>query len=159
GPEMVEEWREAHHEGGGFFEAAAVESFEPVPILMAWAVPAGQVTDAVYEEVSARIIDDVMRSKCDGLLLSLHGAMVAESFPDADGETLARLRRALGSHFPIITTLDLHGNISQRLVENCNAAVAYRTYPHVDQRECGRRAAALLMKMLRHGARPTQALA
>lgn len=159
GPEMVEEWRDAHHEVGGFFEAAPVEGFEPVPILMAWAVPAGPVTDAVFEEVTTRIIDDVKRSQCNGLLLALHGAMVAESFPDADGETLARLRRALGPDFPIVTTLDLHGNISQRLVDSCNAAVAYRTYPHVDQRECGRRAAALLMKMLRHGARPTQALA
>src|SRR5262249_7322030 len=127
--------------------------------LMAWATPAGPVTDAVFEEVTARMIADVKGARCDGLLLALHGAMVAESFPDADGETLARLRGALGPDFPVVTTLDLHGNISQRVVEHCNAAVAYRTYPHVDQRECGRRAATLLMKMLRHGVRPTQALA
>src|SRR5262245_43716108 len=95
GPDMVDEWRDAHHEVGGFFEAAAAEGFEPVPILMAWATPAGPVTDAVFEEVTARMIADVKGARCDGLLLALHGAMVAESFPDADGETLARLRRAL----------------------------------------------------------------
>src|SRR5262249_34101639 len=106
GPDMVDEWRDAHHEVCGFFEAAPVGGCEPVPILMAGAVPAGPVTDAVFEEVTSRVIEDVKRLKCDGLLLALHGAMVAESFPDADGETLARLRGALGPDFPVVTTLD-----------------------------------------------------
>src|SRR5262249_33882292 len=88
-----------------------------------------------------------------------HGAMVAESYPDADGEVLARLQRALGPDFPIVVTLDLHGNLSQRLIDSCQAAVAYRTNPHVDQRACGRRAAALLVRMLRGDIRPCQALA
>jgi microcystin degradation protein MlrC len=85
--------------------------------------------------------------------------MVAESFPDADGEVFARLRAALGANFPIALTLDLHGNLSQRLIQQCQIAVAYRTCPHVDQRECGRRAAALLVRTLRGEIRPCMALA
>jgi microcystin degradation protein MlrC len=159
GKEMVEEWRDAHHEVGGFLEAADVEGFEAVPIGMAWATPSGPVTRAVFEEVSGRLIEGLQRQPEDGLLLALHGAMVAEGYPDADGEVLARLRRALGPDYPIVVTLDLHGNLSQQLVDHCHAAVAYRTCPHVDQRECGRRAASLMMRLLRGQISPCQALA
>ncbi len=159
GPALLDEWRDAHHEVGGFLEAAAAEGFEPVPIVMAWATPSGPVTDDVFEEITRTIIDGVKRTRPDGLLLALHGAMVAESHPDADGEVLARLRQALGPDFPIGVTLDLHGNLSQRLVDACTVAVAYRTNPHVDQRECGRRAARLLVRALRGEVRPCVALA
>jgi microcystin degradation protein MlrC len=159
GNELIDEWRDAHHEVGGFLEAAHVEGFEPVPLLMAWATPAGPVKDAVFDEITERLCELLRASETDGLLLALHGAMVAQSHSDADGEVLARLRRVVGPEFPIAVTLDLHGNISQRLVDHCDLAVAYRTCPHIDQRECGRRAAALLMRRLRGEIRPCQALA
>jgi microcystin degradation protein MlrC len=159
GPAMLGEWRDAHHEVGGFLEAAGAEGFEPVPIGMAWATPSGPVTRDVFEEVTVRLIEGLQRQPGDGLLLALHGAMVADGFPDADAEVLARLRRALGPDYPIVVTLDLHGNVGQRLVDHCQAAVAYRTCPHVDQRECGRRAAALLARIVRKQIRPCQALA
>jgi microcystin degradation protein MlrC len=159
GPALLDEWREAHHEVGGFIEAAAAERFEPLPVAMGWATPAGPVTAAAFEEMTDRLIEGVKRQPGDGLLLALHGAMVAESHPDADGETVTRLRKALGPDYPIVVTLDLHGNISQRLVDNSNAALAYKTCPHVDQRECGRRAASLLVRMVRGEIRPRQALA
>ena len=159
GPALLDEWRDAHHEVGSFIEAATAEGFEPVPILMAWGTPAGPVADAMLDEVTERLTDGVKKYRPDGLLLSLHGAMVADSHLDADGEVVARLRRALGPDFPVVVTLDLHGNISQRFIDNCHAAVAYRTCPHVDQRECGRRAASLLVRALRGEIRPRQALA
>ncbi len=159
GPALLDEWRDAHHEVGGFLEAAAAEGFEPVPILMAWATPSGPVTDGVFEEITRALIDGVRRARPDGLLLALHGAMVAETHADADGDVLSRLRHALGARFPIVVTLDLHGNLSPRLIDNCTAAVAYRTNPHVDQRECGRRAARLLVRTLRGELRPCVTLA
>jgi microcystin degradation protein MlrC len=159
GPALLDEWRDAHHEVGGFLEAARVEGFEPVPILMAWATPSGPVTAAVFEEITAALIEGLRREQPDGLLLALHGAMVAEGQLDADGEIVARLRKALGPNLPIAVTLDLHGNLSQRLIDGCNLAVAYRTCPHVDQRECGQRAAALLVRTVRGEVRPRMALA
>jgi microcystin degradation protein MlrC len=159
GPALCEEWRDAHHEVGGFLEAAAAEGFEAVPLLMAWATPAGPVTDAAFKEITAALQGALQKARPDGLLLALHGAMVAESYPDADGEVLARLRLAIGPDLPVAVTLDLHGNVSQRLLDHCDLAVAYRTCPHVDQRECGRRAAALLVRRLRGEVRPCQALA
>jgi microcystin degradation protein MlrC len=159
GRALLDEWRDAHHEIGGFLTAVAADGDEAVPILMAWATPSGPVVDAVLNEVTAAILDGLRREQPDGLLLALHGAMVAESYPDGDGEVLKRLRAALGPDFPIVVTFDLHGNLSQRRIDACNASVAYRTCPHIDQKECGHRAAALLHAMLRGRLRPSQALA
>jgi microcystin degradation protein MlrC len=159
GPALLDEWADAHHEVGGFIAGARAGGDEPVPLVMAWATPAGPVADDVLDEVTGYLIDELRRRRPDGLLLALHGAMVAESCADADGEVLARLRRALGPAFPIVVTLDLHGNVSQRLIDHCDATVAYRTCPHVDQRTCGLRAAEILRALLRDGVRPRQALA
>ncbi len=159
GPSLVETWRDAHHELGGFLEAAAIEGFEPVPLVTAWAMPAGPVADAVLDEITGHIIERVRAERPDGLLLALHGAMVAHSHLDADGETVTRIRQALGPDFPFAVTFDLHGNLSERAIANCDLAVAYRTNPHVDQRECGRRAARLLVRRIRGEIRPCQALA
>jgi microcystin degradation protein MlrC len=159
GPAFLHEWRDAHHEMGGFIEAAGHEGFEPLPLAMAWATPSGPVVDDVLEEVTTYLVEQLRRQRPDGLLLALHGAMVTESYPDGDGEVLARLRQGVGPELPIVVTYDLHGNLSQRQIDQCNAAVAYRTCPHVDQRECGQRAAALLLRTLRGEVRPCLALA
>jgi microcystin degradation protein MlrC len=152
----VDEWRDAAHEVGGFLETLGSDA---VPLLMAWATPSGPVTDDLFEEVTTQLIQGLKRERPDGLLLALHGAMVAESHPDADGDVMARVRSALGRDFPIAVTLDLHGNLSPQLIDLADVAVAYRTCPHLDQRECGRRAATLLQRQLRGEIRPTMAMA
>jgi microcystin degradation protein MlrC len=159
GADLAREWREAHHEVGGFLESADTLGFDAVPLVMAWATPAGPVTDDAFEEVVGAIIDGVKREKPDGLLLALHGAMVADSHPDADMEVLARIRAAVGPDFPLAVTFDLHGNLTPRLEQVCDLAVAYRTNPHVDQRERGRQAARLLMRWLDGEIKPRLAVA
>src|SRR5262249_56383635 len=77
---------------------------------------------------------------------------------DGEGGVAAPRRPAWGPDLPIVLTLDLHGNLSERLIGHSTAAVAYRTNPHVDQRECGRRAASLLVRQLRGEVRLCQAL-
>jgi microcystin degradation protein MlrC len=162
GPALLDEWRDAHHEVGGFIRSAKSEGYEPVPLVMAWATPSGPVADDVFDEITSHIIDGVRREKPDGLLLALHGAMVTESHHDADGEILLRLRHNLDEALPIAVTLDLHGNLSPRLIRLINwagVAVAYRTCPHVDQFECGERAARLLTRVIRGDIRPQMRLA
>jgi microcystin degradation protein MlrC len=100
GPALLDEWKDAHHEIGGFLEAAAALGFEPVPIVMAWAIPSGPVADDVLDEVTGRLIDDLKRQCPNGLLLALHGAMVAESYLDADGEVLGGFARRWARLFP-----------------------------------------------------------
>src|SRR5262245_19318252 len=159
GADLAREWRQAHHEVGGFLESAEALGFEAVPLVMAWATPAGPVTDDAFDELVEAIVEGLKREKPDGLLLALHGAMVTESHPDADVAVPARLRAAVGRDFPLAVTFDLHGNLTPRLAEVCHLAVAYRTNPHVDQRERGRQAARLLVRWLKGEIRPRLAIA
>lgn len=159
GADLLPLWRDAHHEVGGFLHALLEEGQEILPLVMAWATPSGPVEDAVFDEITTFLGEALRRHRPDGLLLALHGAMVTESHLDADGETLARIRQAVGPELPVVVTLDLHGNISQRLVDHCNLALAYRTYPHIDQFECGVMAARRLLLMLDGLLTPYQALA
>ena len=99
GGDMLDEWRDTHHEVGGFIQSAKTEGYESVPIVMAWATPSGLVADDIFNEVTTHIIEGVRREQPDGLLLALHGAMVADSHLDADGEIVTRLRKALAPHF------------------------------------------------------------
>jgi len=85
GADLVAAWGDAHHEVGGFIAGATRLGYDLVPTVMAWATPAGPVEDAVLDEVVEEIGDGCRRSTIDGLLLALHGAMVARSYPDADG--------------------------------------------------------------------------
>jgi microcystin degradation protein MlrC len=89
----------------------------------------------------------------DAIYLDLHGAAVAEHADDSEGELLARLRRIVGPALPIVASLDLHANVTRRMLDLADALVAYRTYPHVDMARTGERAAELLARRLAAGAR------
>jgi microcystin degradation protein MlrC len=159
GPGIVARWGEAHHEVAGFFQTAEELVFEAVPTLMAWATPAGPLTAETYAELTARLLQAIETAgPVDAVLLALHGAMVAEGQADADGATLAQVRALIGPGCPLIATLDYHANVSTRMATETDALVAYRTYPHVDQRARGRAAGELAWRCATGRARPTQAL-
>src|SRR2546422_759059 len=72
GVDLLDEWRDAHHEVGGFIEAVNEQGNELMPVVMAWATPSGPVADSVFDEVTGHIIREVRRQRPDGLLLALH---------------------------------------------------------------------------------------
>ena len=152
-------WGESHHEIGGFIQGATAYDYTAYPTLMASATPAGPVTDDAFDRLTEMLIQHLKAAPThEGLLLALHGAMVAESYPDGDGEVLRRLRDAFGRDFPIVVTLDQHANVSEQMVAESTALVIYKTTPHIDQRQRGLQAAELMMRILRDEATPTQAL-
>ena len=149
----------AHHEVGGFFAGLDAAGIEAVPLLAARALPHGTMTDACLAELLALLDREVdAAGPIDGLLVAAHGATVSESVPDVDGHWLARLRGRLGP-IPIIGTIDPHANLSAAMVEATDALVAYRTNPHIDQRDRGLEAAGLMARTLAGGIRPVQAAA
>ena len=91
------------------------------------------------------------------VLLALHGAMVADGAPDVEGEILEAVRAVVGPSVPLVATLDLHANVTRRMVEAADALVLYHTAPHVDVFETGQRGAAVLRRILIDGARPVTA--
>jgi microcystin degradation protein MlrC len=145
---------------GATFEAADKYGWTLVHPVSANPNPSGIVTDAAFEEVAGMILDAAdVQSPIDGALLHLHGAMVAASHEDAEGEFLARLRARLGPDVPVVATLDLHANVTQRMAENANALIAFRTYPHVDMYERAWQGAELLERAIRGEIRPMTAIA
>lgn len=157
GQAVMERWTGAHHELGGFLDGLAGEAVEVVPLLATFAVPSGTIAAPACERIVAELIEELQRSlPLDGLLLALHGATVSAEFPDADGELLRRVRQVVGPDLPVVSTLDLHANVSPQMIALANATVAYRSNPHLDQRERGREAASLLLRTVRGEVRPVQ---
>src|SRR5271168_4589424 len=106
-----------------------------VPLAWGFANPAGPVEDEAFERIAARIcaplsvaLDD---GPLDGVYLDLHGAAVADSFPDAEGELLRRVRAIVGGDLPLTVSLDPHANLTDQMVRLVDVAVPFRTYPHV----------------------------
>lgn len=122
------------------------------------ATPKGPVAKAVYESLVTELIASLkVQGKLDGILLALHGAMVAEHFPQADEETLRRVREAFPS-IPIVVTHDFHANISPQTLNYCTALIVYQQTPHIDTRPRGQRAASILLRTLRGEIHPVQSI-
>ena len=143
----------------GAIEALRRTSHQLIPTAWAAASPSAHVTRDAYERIAAMIVDRIRAAgQVDGVYRDLHGAMVTEHLRDGEGELLARVRGAVGERVPIVASLDLHANVTQRMVEHADLLVAYRTYPHVDMAETGARAAAFLLQRLDGAARPRVSL-
>lgn len=155
GAAIQERFEGAHHEVGGFFQALADASTEIVPIFAARALPAGAIAADTFQGLVERMLHALRSAgQLDGLLVAPHGAMVSESHLDADGHWLGEVRREVGDLVPIVGTLDCHANLSPAMVASCDALVAYRSNPHLDQRERGVEAAGILLQTLRGEVRP-----
>jgi microcystin degradation protein MlrC len=144
---------------GGFIDAAAEVDFELVPILSVWATPSGIVPGDTIGWLLQRLCEGLRdAAPLDGVLLALHGAMVTERDPDGDALVLERVRASTGDAVPLIATLDLHANISIRMVDAADILIGFDTYPHVDMAERGREAAHLLRRMIDREIEPVVAL-
>ncbi|HVK18297.1 MAG TPA: M81 family metallopeptidase [Fimbriiglobus sp.] len=158
GEEVRRRFGRAHHEVGGFFDGMADAAIEAVPVFAARALPYGVIASDTFDELMRRMLAALDRAgPLDGLLVAPHGATVAENAPDADGHWLAAVRDRVGSKIPIIGTLDLHANLSPKMVAACNALIPYRTNPHLDQRERGLEAANLMVRTLIGDIQPVMA--
>ncbi len=131
----------------------------PVPCLLAASHPAGPVAREVFDTVCRSIHQQLSAGgPFDAVYICNHGAMVAEHSHDPDGDLMACVRATVGQDPVIVSTLDLHANISARMVEACDLIVGYRTNPHVDMIERGEEAAFSLRRCLSSGQRPKMAL-
>jgi microcystin degradation protein MlrC len=138
------------HAGTGTVVGGMLSSsdLDAVPLATAGAWPAGRVAREALDAIFERLEHELRGARVAGLLVDLHGAMVADGVDDAELEALRVIRGAAGD-VPLVAVHDLHGNPSPGTVELCDALIAYDTYPHVDMRERGAEAARLLAQILR----------
>lgn len=146
---------------GGFIDVAAREGFTVAPTFFARATPSGTVAGDAIAFIEQRILDGIAAARADGdldgVLLALHGAMVTEVDDDGEGHLLRRVRDLVGPDVPVIATLDWHCYISETMIANADVLVTYDTYPHVDPWERAVEAGQILVRMVRHGLKPTAA--
>jgi microcystin degradation protein MlrC len=129
---------------GGYLEAARRDRFDLDPLLFARVTPTGPIEAVTFDRLAEQLVAAVAASSWDGLLLALHGAAVSEQDLDADGELLRRVRATVGPGIPIGCTVDMHANVSARMVDAVDVLVAYQTNPHLDARERALTTAGLL---------------
>ncbi|QOZ33516.1 M81 family metallopeptidase [Bradyrhizobium sp. CCBAU 53421] len=154
GAEVLRVMRKINVGLAGFVEAAEANGWELVPTIFAAASPSAHVSKDAFERIVTEMVDGIVAAgPIDAVYLDLHGAMVTEHHDDGEGETLARVRKAIGNDVPLVASLDLHANVSPRMVEHADALIAYRTYPHVDMADTGRACARHLALMLKSGQR------
>ncbi|KQP16067.1 M81 family metallopeptidase [Pseudorhodoferax sp. Leaf265] len=135
----------------GFIQAVQACGHEVLPVLWAGAGASAHVTTDAYERIAGEILQAVRQARYDAIYLDLHGAMVAQHIDDGEGELLARIRAIVGPDMRIVASLDSHANVTAQMLALADGLVAYRTYPHIDMADTGRRAAQLLLALVRPG--------
>ena len=114
----------------------------------AGAQPGGPMADEAMAAWRTEVEAALKAGRFDGVYLSLHGACVTESDPEADATTVARIRAIIGKSVPITASFDFHANMAPEMAEWLDGASAYRTYPHVDMDRAAMRALALLERAM-----------
>src|SRR5262249_52113988 len=118
----------------------------------------GTIAGADFERLAGDLLDALRQAGLvDGAYFALHGAMASTQEEDPEGYFLQEARKILGEHIPIVASFDLHGILTDRMLQHADGIVVYHTYPHVDFFETGQRAARLLLRLLRKEVRPVTA--
>ena len=140
---------------GGFFDILDPCDCKLVPVLALNASPGPVTAQAIWQQVADCLLEAIdAQSQVDGILLALHGAMVTEETEDGEGELLQLLRQKVGENVPIVASLDLHANITGKMMQYATALFPYDYYPHTDCYATGIRAARCLWRTLEGEIRP-----
>ena len=155
GAALIESLQDTSVPAAGAIAAARSAGTTIVPLAWAFANPAGPVTDEAFERIvalnCALLSLALDEGPLDGVYLDLHGAALVDSFPDAEGEFLRRVRAIVGDAMPLTISLDPHANLTRAMIERADAAVPFRTYPHVDMKAAGAQATRLLVDRIERG--------
>ena len=148
----------------GFVQQARKQGdVDVVPLLSAWAVPAGPLTRACFDSLVDSLCHKLgAAGHLDGVYLALHGAMNVSDLPLSAAETpeseiVRRVRAVVGESMPIAVSLDLHGNLCRSLIEQCTIIQSYQTNPHRDHAAVGKRCARILIDTIRGVVKPVMA--
>lgn len=119
----------------------------------------GALAPAAWSRIEGEFLEALRQAPpADGVIFCMHGAMAGPAEWDPEGKLLEEARKILGEEIPIVVSLDLHGILTERMVQHADAIVAYHTYPHVDFFQTGSRAARLLLAILSDGVKPVTAV-
>ncbi|SEK28832.1 M81 family metallopeptidase [Pacificibacter marinus] len=125
------------------------------PLLHARAVPGGPLAHDTYQAFKTEFLDRLEAAKpFDAVYLAMHGAMHVDGMLDAEGDWISAVRAAVGPDMLIAVSYDLHGNVSQKIIDQIDIFAAYRTAPHIDVTETMAASYKMLLQALETGTRP-----
>lgn len=128
-------------------------------VYLANATPSGVVTRDAYDRLKSECLAALRAAwPVDGVLLDLHGAMEVEGMVKPEPDLATAVREMVGGSVPLSVSLDLHGNLTQALLDQVNCATAFRTAPHRDYSDTVARAWRHLLRCAREDLRPQMAL-
>lgn len=135
----------------GIIRTLQAVGYEVVPTVFARAVPNGEVDYDFYQRIKGEIIARAQAAQAEGpidaITLALHGSMRVKGLGEAEGYLLEELR-SLFPHTPIFCSLDMHATMTQRMHDNCDGFVGFKTAPHTDCLETGAHAAQMTIAAL-----------
>lgn len=133
-------------------DSALYEVADWVPTLIGKSLPGGAVTREAYESLVSKTLDSLKKNApYDGLYFDIHGAMSVVGLDDPEGDFISRIREVIGTETVISTSMDLHGNVSERLAQHTDLITCYRMAPHEDALETKRRAVSNLVERIKSG--------
>ncbi len=138
-----------------YIEQAQARGAKIITPVAAEAMPGGLVEIDTYETLAGWILEPIKQGGIDAIFLDLHGAMTTRHLDDGEGELLRRIRE-IAPATPIAVTLDLHANLTEEIVSNCDTLIGYKTYPHVDMYEVGNQIASVLWRQIDGEVKSTQ---
>lgn len=160
GPEVLGLSRSDTEVGGFLCVLQSEQQVELVPLVAARANSGNPLSAECYRSLKRRLLEGLCRNlPVRGVLLSCHGSMGVQDLDDPEGDLAGALRKIVGPRVPLALTLDLHGNLTQAMVQSSDILVGYHTYPHRDAFQTGQRAARLLLQAATGRSRPAMALA
>jgi len=159
GTDMLVYHRQVGSEVGGALQVLGDAHVEAVPTYAARGITSGGTIPAAdFTRLTDEFLGAIRQApSVDGVYFALHGAMAAANEDDPEGYLLAEARKLLGERVPLVASFDLHGILTDRMLQHVDAAVVYHTYPHVDFFETGQRAARLLLRILAGEIKPVTA--
>ena len=165
GEEILNTFRDTNTPIGGFIDGARTHGFELIPTVFAEAHPSGPTPRNIFDAILGEILNGITEAgSIDGVLFGLHGSMVVgdleepDGIDDPEGHILAAIREVVGPEIPILAQLDIHSNVSPKMVEAADVLIGRETYPEIDMAERSRECADVLMSVVNDGKRPTMAL-
>jgi microcystin degradation protein MlrC len=150
GEDVVENMRGTETSIGGVIDVAESEGVDLRPVAAVSATPGAPVSEEAYRTYTDRILWGIEEhlDELDGVMLPLHGAMVPEHRHDGEGLLIRSIRELVGDDVPISVSLDLHGNITDAMIEYADSLNGYKEYPHLDKASTGRKGMEILLRMV-----------
>jgi microcystin degradation protein MlrC len=138
---------------------AKQEGFELIEGSCFWAEPSAPVTKTGYESMRDEILAQLRAAMpVDGVLLGLHGAMVAHGYDDCEGDLIARVREIVGPKAIIGAEQDPHCHLTEQRIRGADVMVLFKEYPHIDFIERAEELVTLVLKAIRRDIRPVMSL-